>query len=563
MNDAQTPSANSASTPEASAAQYADTTGRAVLETIRNYGVDTIFGIPGTHNLELYRPLADLGIRPVTTRHEQGAGYGADAWARRTGLPGVVICTSGPGLQNAMSAIGTAFCESRPMIVLSPGVAIGNEFADVGTLHETKDSTAMAGAIALWSRRVKSGQEAVEAVHDAFELFRSGRPRPVHIEIPLDVLERDADVPAAARAARPVDAAPKPTPTPEAIREAAKLLAGAKRPAITLGGGATRAGKPITAIAELLGAGVVTSINGKATVDETSPWSLGSNLRLETARAALQEADVLLVIGAKLGEAELWVSHLEAEGKVIRVDIADAQLEKNLASDIAIHGDATEVAEALLVALQDAGAGIDDAERTIRIAALDDLRAKIDAEIAEAAPVEVKLAKRLGELMPTDTVVAGDSSQIIYMGLANTLRQHAPNAFLYTPTYATLGYGLPAAIGARVASEAHPVATVIGDGALMFCVNEIVTAAEQQLDLVILCVDNGGYAEIKQNEVDRWMQPVGVDLLQPNWPALADALCGHGRAVTSAAELEGAVKAAFAESGVQLVHIPLSVADEL
>ena len=168
--------------------RYADTAGRAVLETIRAYGVDAIFGIPGTHNLELYRPLADLGIRAVTNRHEQGSGYGADGWAQQTGLPGVVITTSGPGLQNAMSAIGTAFCESRPLIVLSPGVPLGAEFADVGTLHETKDATAMVGAIAEWSRRVSSAAEAVDAVHDAFTLFQTGLPRPVHIEIPLDAV---------------------------------------------------------------------------------------------------------------------------------------------------------------------------------------------------------------------------------------------------------------------------------------------------------------------------------------------------------------------------------------
>src|SRR6185312_4008683 len=121
--------------------------GYAILKTLRNYGVDTIFGIPGTHNLEFYRHLAPLGIHPVTTRHEQGAGYGADGWAQQTGLPGVVITTSGPGLLNALSAAGTAYCESRPLIILSPGVALGAEFADIGSLHETKDSTAAAGAI--------------------------------------------------------------------------------------------------------------------------------------------------------------------------------------------------------------------------------------------------------------------------------------------------------------------------------------------------------------------------------------------------------------------------------
>ncbi|NDU79385.1 thiamine pyrophosphate-binding protein, partial [Actinomadura sp. DSM 109109] len=147
------------------------------------------FGIPGTHNLEFYRHLRALGIHAVTTRHEQGAGYAADGWAQQTGLPGVVITTSGPGLLNALSAAGTAFCESRPLILLSPGAPMGEEFADRGDLHETKDSTGAVGAVVEWSRRVHSSTEAVQAVHDAFELFRYGRPRPVHIEVPLNVLE--------------------------------------------------------------------------------------------------------------------------------------------------------------------------------------------------------------------------------------------------------------------------------------------------------------------------------------------------------------------------------------
>ncbi len=300
--------------------RYTDTAGRAVLETIRGYGVTAIFGIPGTHNLEFYRPLADLGIRAVTNRHEQGSGYGADGWSQQTGLPGVVITTSGPGLQNAMSAIGTAFCESRPLIVLSPGVPLGAEFADVGTLHETKDATAMVGAIAEWSRRVSSAAEAVQAVHDAFHLFRTGRPRPVHIEIPLDVLEGTAEVPAEDR--RPRSMPDRISGDPIALAEAARLLSAARTPVIVAGGGAVGAAHQIVAVAERLGAPVLTTLNGKAVLDERHPLSLGSNLRLAAARAVAEDADVLLVIGSKLGEAELWAPRLEARGAVIRIDIS-------------------------------------------------------------------------------------------------------------------------------------------------------------------------------------------------------------------------------------------------
>ncbi len=525
--------------------RYADTAGRAVLETIRAYGVTAVFGIPGTHNLELYRPLADLGMRAVTTRHEQGAGYGADGWAQQTGLPGVVITTSGPGLQNAMSAVGTAFCESRPMIVLSPGVALGAEFADVGTLHETKDASAMAGAVAAWSRRATSAAEAVDAVHDAFALFRTGRPRPVHIEIPLDVLEAPAGVAAAARAARPA-------PAPErgdaaALDEAAALLERASSPVIVAGGGATRASRQLTALAERLGAPVLTTLNGKGTVDEHHPLSLGANLRLAAAREVAEAADVLVVVGSKLGEAELWAPRLEARGEVVRIDIAAAQLHKNLDASVGIVGDAAAVLDGLLELLPGS------AREPRHLASA---REAIAAETRAALPDTVALAETIASGLPDDAIVAGDSSQIVYMALANLLRQSRPHSLLYTPTYATLGYGLPAAIGARVAQASRPVVTVIGDGALMFCVNELATAIEQRLDLTVVCVDNGGYAEIKQNELDRGIAPVGVDLVQPDWAALADAFGATGTRVASTDAIPEAIAAAVAAGGVQLVHIP-------
>ncbi|WP_270365822.1 thiamine pyrophosphate-binding protein [Microbacterium algeriense] len=525
--------------------RYADTAGRAVLETIRGYGVTAIFGIPGTHNLEFYRPLADLGIRAVTNRHEQGSGYGADGWSQQTGLPGVVITTSGPGLQNAMSAIGTAFCESRPLIVLSPGVPLGAEFADVGTLHETKDATAMVGAIAEWSRRVSTAAEAVQAVHDAFHLFRTGRPRPVHIEIPLDVLEAPAAVPAEDR--RPWPMPDRVSGDPIALAEAARLLSAARRPVIVAGGGAVDAAHQVAAVAERLGAPVLTTLNGKAVLDEHHPLALGSNLRLAAARAVAEDADVLLVVGSKLGEAELWAPWLEARGAVIRIDISPKQRDKNLAATVGLTGDAAAVTDALLALLPDAAHPARDFTAE---------RAAIEAESRETAPDTVALAEVIAAALPADAIVAGDSSQIVYMALGSVLRQEHPHSLLYTPTYATLGYGLPAAIGAAVAQTERPVVTVIGDGALMFCVNELATAVEQRLDVTVVCVDNGGYAEIRQNELDRGMAPVGVDLVQPDWAALATAFGATGRRVASRADIAASIRAAIADGGVQLVHIP-------
>lgn len=522
-----------------------DTVGRAVIETVASYGVDTVFGIPGTHNLELYRPLDEFGIRAVTTRHEQGAGYGADGWAQQSGLPGVVITTSGPGLQNAMSAIGTAYCESRPMLVISPGVPRGQDGADVGTLHETKNATGMVDAIALWSRRVDTAEDAVAAVHDAFAVFRTARPRPVHIEIPLDLLESAADVPAAARQARMSE--PPVAGDPADIAAAAALLTTAERPVIVAGGGSTGAATEVSALAERLGAPVLTSLNGKGVLDENHPLALGSQLRIGAARAVAEQADVLLVVGSKLGEAELWVDRLSPVGRVIRVDIDATRLGVNLEPEIGITGDAAAVLAALAATLPEGAPAHPD---------LSAVRAEIATEIRAASPDNVALAEQILAGIPDDAIIAGDSSQIVYLAAANLQRAATPHSLLYTPTYATLGYGLPAAIGARMAQTERPVVTIIGDGALMFCVNELVTALEQGLDVTVVCVDNGGYAEIKQNEIERGMTPIGVDLRQPDWVALARAFGADATAVATTADIPTAVAAAIAAGGVHLVHIP-------
>src|SRR5215470_6983083 len=196
--------------------------GAAVVETLAVHGVDTIFGIPGTHNLELYRQFPSAGIRAVTPRHEQGAGYAAEAYARVTGRPGVVVATSGPGLTNTMTAAATAYAESQPMLILSSGMPTGTEGRDLGQLHEAKDTSAAMDQLIRWSRRVRTADEAAEAVTEAFESFTGGRPRPVHIEIPVDIL-------AQRWSGQPRTAAKKaaPQPDPQAVRRAAEVLAAA------------------------------------------------------------------------------------------------------------------------------------------------------------------------------------------------------------------------------------------------------------------------------------------------------------------------------------------------
>ncbi|MHA3722339.1 thiamine pyrophosphate-binding protein [Leucobacter sp. HY1910] len=528
-------------------------TGLAIMRTVRGYGVDTVFGIPGTHNLEFYRPVESLGMRAVTSRHEQGAGYAADAWAQRTGLPGVILTTSGPGLLNALSAAGTAYCESRPMLILAPGVPRGREGSTSGMLHETKNQLAAAAAIVDHAVRVSTVHEAVEAVHEAFARAQTGRPRPTYIEVPLDLLEEAVDVDESLLLPRAV--------TPETVhgglqqadlQQAAELLGSAKRPAIIAGAGARRGRESLARLAEMLGAPVVTSSNGKGVLAESHALSIGADLRLGTAVSLLNEADVLLVVGTKLAEGEFAAGELQPGGSVIRIDIDAAQARVNLQADLLLVGDAGDALPAL-------EAGVASIAREARVPWRDltQVRKECLAEADRYGAGIGEVSRRIAAALPPGTIITGDSSQICYAGMASHFRVTGPAESINMTTYATLGYGLPAAIGAKLASPERPVVCVTGDGALMFSVSELQTASEQGLNLTVVCVDNGGYGEIEQNEVDRDMPPIAVRLTQPNWPLLADAYGGRGFAVASAHELEARVNEALAYEGVALVHVPM------
>ena len=539
------------------AAPSADT-GRDVLVVLREYGIDTVFGIPGTHNLEFYRHLPELGIRPVTTRHEQGAGFAADGWSLQTGLPGVTITTSGPGLLNVLSAAATAYAESRPLIVLTPGVPLGAEHTDTGALHETKDTRGAADAVVEWARRVETGREAVQAVHDALELFRTGRPRPVAIEVPLDVLEGRSDCPPELLRAR---STPTPrTGDPADVERAAALLSGAARPLVLAGGGSREAAQVLREVAERLDAPVVTTLNGRAALPESHPLAVGAALRLPAAHDLVNDADVLLVAGSKMGEAELWGGRLHPAGQVIRIDRVAAQLHKNITAQTGIVGDCGAVLTQLHDALP-AHADNDKGRRQDGRRRAAQARDRIDAQGRQWSPASSACAEAVAAGLPADVILGADSSQVCYYGTANFVTLEHPNSYLYMATYATLGYGLPASIGAKTARPDRPVVCVVGDGALMFSVQELMTAVEQELDLVVVCADNGGYREIEENEADRGIDPVGVRLAQPDWVRLADAFGGTGTRVTTAEDVPSAVRRALEAGGVQLVHVPLSLFD--
>jgi len=495
------------------------TGGAAVIDALVAHGVRDVFGIPGTHNLELYRYLPDSGIRHVVTRHEQGAGYAADGYARVSGRPGVIITTSGPGITNAITALATSYADSVPVLAISPGPPRGQVGADVGWLHEVKNQQAALDAVCARSIRVESADEIPEVLAGIFEQFAASRPRPVHLEVPVDVLEGEW-------VRRPVPVRPLPArvgPGRAKIEEIAAALDGALRPLVVAGGGSRGAAAQVRALADY-GIRVLTTVNGKGILDEAHASALGAGIRLAAAHRLLDEADVLVVVGSELGDSDLWggvVSPGEPGRRiVVRIDVDPRQIHKNVAADIAVVGDATVVLSELLDVLRDkafASLEVDSADRLALVAGAG----------ADAGPW-AEIQRVLAAALPADTVVAGDSSQVTYYGTVHYWPFTPANRLLYPTGYATLGYGLPAAIGAKVADPERAIVALIGDGAAMFSIQELITATEQRLPIPVVIVDNGGYAEIREQMVDRGIVPQAVDLYRPDIAALATAIGAFG-----------------------------------
>lgn len=525
--------------------------GHAVVRALQENGVELAFGIPGTHNLEIYRHLHDSGIRHVTPRHEQGGGYAADAYARVSGRPGVLVTTTGPGVLNAVAALATAYADSIPMLVVAPGVPRGLERRDIGWLHEMRDQQAALAGVVDRSVRVESAADAYAVVHDAFASWRDSRPRPVYLEVPSDVLEEPYDPETLSPPARTATA---PAPAADQVRQAAEVLAGAGAVVVVAGGGARRATEQVRLVAERLHAPVITTVNGKGVLPETHPLSLGASIRLDAAQQVIGEAEALLVVGTALGDDELWGSTLSARGPVVRVDIDAHQHDKNLPATHPLHGDAAVTLDALLGALPDAGP-------TAGSGALGDrageLRARCDADADKQGAPFAAFHAALRDVLPADTIVAGDSAQVSYFGTAHQWPSQRPGQFVYPAGFATLGYGIPGGIGAALAAPGTLVVVVAGDGGTMFTVQEFATAVDLGLPLPVVVFNNGGFQEIREGMEHGGIPPMAVDVRSPDFALLGKAFGGEGCRAENPDQLAAAVTAALGRPVPTLIEVPL------
>lgn len=532
------------------------TCGEVLVKLLEDYGVEQVFGIPGVHTVELYRGLARSSINHVTPRHEQGAGFMADGYARTSGKPGVCFIITGPGMTNITTAMGQAYADSIPMLVISSVQTRSQLGGGRGKLHELPNQSALVGGVAAFSHTLMSAAELPGVLARAFALFQAGRPRPVHIEIPLDVLVEEADE---LLASVPVNI-DRAGAAPAAVRRMSELLAGAQRPLILAGGGAIDAAAELTELAELLDAPVALTINAKGMLPTSHPLLIGSTQSLVATRALVADADVVLAIGTELAETDYDVTFaggFEIPGKLLRIDIDADQTVRNYPPHVALVADSRNAAQALLGALsQQALAERRNDWGQVRAARLrDELAATWDVPtLAQTRFLETVLHE-----LP-DAVFVGDSTQPVYTGNL-TFNPERPRRWFNSSTgYGTLGYALPAAIGAWLGGNLEggarpPVVCLIGDGGLQFTLPELASAVEARTPVIVLLWNNQGYEEIKKYMVNRAIEPVGVDIYTPDFIGVAKALGCAAEAISSVEQLRGALRAATDRQGPTVIEI--------
>jgi len=495
------------------------TGGEVVVAALALHEVGVVFGIPGTHNLSVFDALTRYGIRTVATTHEQGAGYAADGYARTSGRPGVAVVTSGPAVYNAATAVAQAYSDSIPMLLVSPGMPLALPVDGPGTgyLHEAKDQTGAMDRIAARCIRVTTHQQIADAVAEAFASFSTGRPRPIHLEVPLDLLDAVGDATLVhAEPATPASA------TADIVAEAAEQLAAATRPIIVAGGGARRAGAELLAVAERLSAPVATTINGKGTIDEHHPLSLGARMGTASVVAAADAADVLLVVGAELGNSDMWQGMLVPAGHVIRIDIDASMADVNIRADTMLVGDAATALSQLDAALATPASG-DGVPQWVA-----DLRAAATAEAADAGARWRPWVDAIDVGRSPNAVIATDNAMCVYFGTIGVLPMNHASSFHFPTGFGTLGFTVPVAVGSALAAPDRQIIGITGDGGLLFTATELAVAAAEHLSMAIVVFDNSGYGEIRAEMLERDEKPTAVDAPPRDLVLLAQALGARG-----------------------------------
>ena len=526
--------------------------GEALVKSLVREGVEVVFGIPGIQMYGIVAALRDEpGIRMVTTRHEQATIYMADGYARASGKPGVALVVPGAGLYNAAAGLTNAYSRSSPVLLIAgqiPRAAIGK---GIGAVHEVVDQPGTVRSVTKWQRMALRPREVPDAVFEAFRQLRTGRPRPVLIEIPPDtgVEQEEVALRDPARISRIV-------PSREDLREAARVIAQSRLPLIYAGGGVARsdAEEALVKLAEATNIPVVTSSGGKGTIPDGHPLSYGScfspmgeRQEMNQLYDVMQSADVMIGVGARfsLGNPAGETSTL------VNINIDDSELTRIQANTIPLHGDARATIEALLPFLEEAG-GAERPSPAEAVAAARSLIAYYDIRLKEP---QYPVLEAMQTGIPEDAFIVWDVTQFGYYARTH-YKVNRPKTYIDSGYSFSLGYAFPTALGAKVPKPDRPVLCIAGDGGFMFNSFELSTAVKYGINVVTVIFRNDSYGNVARDLENAFGGAYGTDLHNPDFVKFAESFGAVGMRADDPLELETLIPLALEREAPVVIDVP-------
>ena len=525
------------------------TIGTFLAELLVANEIDTVFGIPGVHNLELYRGIAANPLKHVLVRHEQGAGFAADGYARLSGRIAACFVISGPGVSNILTAAAQAYSDSVPLLVVASAPIRASQGKQWGVLHELHDQTALAAGVFGVARAARSAEDVRDYLRECLASLRTGRPRPAYLEIPLDLLGETTTL----KAERFDGVLLQPQSSAEQIDAAVRLLKVATRPLIIAGGGSRAAGAELHHLAAALDCPVITTTAGKGVLPESHAANYGTSLPYRSAQQLVNDADVVLAVGTELAETDLFFAYkLTLSGPLIRIDVDPRKLDDHYGADVRVWSDARAALQAIHQRLRSASETRAGWRSELGGAA--PFRAAIDAGLDAKTRAMGTALRAIKSALPWDGVVFTDMTQIAYFG-NYAYPVEGPGQWFHPAGYGTLGYALPAALGAKIAMPARAVIALAGDFGLQFTLNELMTAVEAGASLPVVLWNNGALGQIRDDMIGAGIPPTGVVGRNPDFVALAKAYGAAAVRIGDPAALTAALRAALLHSGPTLIEI--------
>ena len=518
--------------------------GKALVQSILNQGIDTIFTIPGVQLDHFLNALHDEGnaVRVIQVRHEQAAAYMAFGYAQSTGRVGCFAVVPGPGFLNTTAALATAYGCNAPVLCLSGQIPTRHLGRGYGMLHEIPDQLAILRGLTKWAGRINHPSEVPAAVAEAFRQLQGGRPQPVGLEMPPDQMARRAAV-------TPLEQQPRPAPLqpdPDLVARAAKLLGQAESPMIFAGSGAIGAEVELKQLADMLQAPVVTHRMGKGVLSDRHYLAQST----VAAKKIWSQVDVIMGVGSRMqGPRMQWPA---APRKVVHIDIDPTEIGRIGRADVSLVADARETLKALIPALEK-----ENRQRPSREDELVALKAEVIAQFDTELAPQMAYSRALRAALPDDGIIVDELTQVGYMNRAAFPVYH-PRSFISTGYQGTLGFGFATALGVKVAHPERPVLSINGDGGFLYTMPEMATAVQHGINVVAVVFNDGAFGNVQRMQKNEYGgRIIASDLRNPDFVGLAESFGALGLRAESPAELKSAIETGFAHSGPVLIDAPV------